>query len=422
MSSRALVRRGNNNIAWGATAAQRRMIRNIAAMAWRNRRRIAQGARAARDAASRAREVIHNRNRRTATNSRNYAGTRRGRRKFYKVQGIANGTTHTTTRMLVRKTPRYQRFLRKLFKTNPLKKKYINRFGFAWMGADAASKTIWYSVCHLKFNNICKYMQERVVEPYQDTATTDAIAMANNRAGNLPDAYIYIGKCTFNYEIYNPTNYIVTVFIYDLICKHDTPHEIKYNAATNSTNSAPEACMCRGADPMENTHNVNAPWVVADPTTEKTNTYWNSIGTKPTDYHLFNTMWKIKGVKKIVLPPTSSHHHVVVYNPKKKITQASLFYPREHYTAVSKNGIAGITQATLFGFQGQVAVENNQASDNTSTIGTLPGKIIVNVVKKVNVWQGTLNAQIIQSETSLKTSWTKPTIFTDLVEQDATAT
>lgn len=420
MSSRALVRRGNHNIAWGASAAQRRMIRNIAAMAWRNRRRIAQGARAARDAASRAREAIHNRNRRT--NPRNYAGTRRRNKKFYKVQGIAGGTTHTTTRMLVRRTPRYQRFLRKLFKTNPLKKKYINRFGFAWMGAAAASKTIWYSVCHLKFNNICKYMQERLVEPLQNIGTTAPTTVSTTRIGNSPDAYIYIGKCTYSYELYNPTNYIVTVFIYDLICKHDTPHEIKYNDAVSTENSAPEACMYKGANPMENTHDANNPWAVTDPTYEKERVYYNTIGTKPTDYHLFNTMWKVKGVKKVVLPPTSSHHHIVVYNPKKKITNASLFYPREHYTAASKNGIAGITQCTLFGFQGQVAVENDTADDNTDKIGTLPGKIIVNCIRKANIWQGTLNAQIIQSETSLKTSWTKPTIFTDLVEQDATAT
>jgi len=37
------------------------------------------------------------------------------------------------------------------------------RIGFAWMGAAANSKTIWYSVCHLKFNNIRQYFQERIM-------------------------------------------------------------------------------------------------------------------------------------------------------------------------------------------------------------------------------------------------------------------
>ena len=126
--------------------------------------------------------------------------------------------------------------------------------------------------------------------------------------------------------------------------------------------------------------------------------------------------------KKIVLPPCSSHHHIVIFNPKRKVTLGSLFYPREKWHANDKYGLGGMTQATLFGFQGQVAVEDNQSTDNTNSIGTLPGKLLVNCVKKVNVYNGTLNVRQIIQETSLKTSWTKPTIFSDLVEAEATAT
>lgn len=110
-------------------------------------------------------------------------------------------------------------------KTNPTKKKYINRFGFSWMGAAAASKTIWYSVCHLKFNNIVNYIQDRIITPDQNLGTP-AIPQSNTNLGNSPDSFIYVGKCTFQYELYNPTNYIMTVYIYDLICKHDTPWEL----------------------------------------------------------------------------------------------------------------------------------------------------------------------------------------------------
>jgi len=53
--------------------------------------------------------------------------------------------------------------MKKLFKSQLIKQTYINRFGFVWMGASAASKTIWYSVCHLKFNNLCNYMENRIV-------------------------------------------------------------------------------------------------------------------------------------------------------------------------------------------------------------------------------------------------------------------
>lgn len=416
MSSRAIVRRRRNSVVptygnralWGTSVVARNVMRRaMRHYAQRFRQRVRAQARQAVQRAARQRRYNANRG----------LG---GNKQYTTIRGNASGTTHTTTRMIVRKTPREQRFLRKMFQNNPIANKYVNRFGFAWMGSAKASKTTWYSVCHLKFNNIVKYMQGRMVEPFNDIGQTSTTVGAKQAVGNNPDAFIYIGKCTFSYELYNPTNYIMTVYIYDLICKRDTPHYITYSDIVEDMSSAPENCMRKGAESMFDAPN-NATWTVADPTLE-TGTYFNTIGMKPTDYHLFNTLWKVKGIKKIVLPPTASHHHVVVFNPKKKITNASLFYPREKLTASAKNGIGGITQATLFGFQGQVAVEDNQSTDNTNSIGTLPGKLLVNCVKKVNVYNMTLTAKNIISESSLKNTWTKPTIFSDLVEVTAGAT
>lgn len=400
---------------WNTSVLARNILRKAM------RRRLEQ---IARNAGTRLREVYRQRRARKRIqdfNRKNYTATLRGRKKFYEVRGSASGPTHTTTRMIVRKTPRKQKFLRKLFRTNPLSTKYVNRFGFAWMGAGAASKTIWYSICHLKFNNIVKYMQTRPVTPDQNMNATSTVVMERQKIGNSPDTFIYVGKCTFTYELYNPTNYNMIVWIYDLICKRDTPNGIFYNDANNDQNSAPEACMQKGSESMFDNAN-NPTWTVGDPTVENTNTYFNTIGMKPTDYHLFNTLWKVKGIKKIILPPTTGHIHTVVFNPKKKITQANLFYPHEFWSSTVKAGLGGLTQATLFGFQGQVAVENDQSTDNTTSIGTLPGKLLVSCVKKVNIWNSQLISQRIIQETDLKNSWTKPTIFTDLVEQDAEAT
>jgi len=199
------------------------------------------------------------------------------------------------------------------------------------MGAAAASKTIWYSVAHLKFNNIANYMKNRLISPNQSIGIDADEAISRTAISNGPDAFIYVGKCTFNYELYNPTNYIITCYIYDLICKRDTPYGITYSDVNNDTSSAPENCMQKGSESMRDTVN-NPSWTVADPTDEQ-GTYFNSLGMKPTDYHLFNTLWKVKGLKKIILPPGSSHHHVVIFNPKTKITNASLFYPHENWTA-----------------------------------------------------------------------------------------
>lgn len=422
MAGGQLVRRANHypiDRGGGRVVYSRRMAlaaaRNLLRRYIRRRGAIQRGIRATRNVANRAREAIHRRNR----NNYDYHIRGHGNRRFYRIQGTASGTTHTTTRMIVRKTPKQQRFLRKLFRNNPIKNKYVNRFGFAWMGASDCSRATWYSICHLKFNNITKYFRYRPNLPQQNLNTTAYGTNNTQMYGNSPDTFIYIGKCTFSYELYNPTNYIMTVYIYDLICKHDTPHPITYSDAEADESSAPENCMQKGSKSMSDAE--PASWTVGDPTVE-IGTKWNELGMKPTDYHLFNTIWKVKGMKKIILPPTASHQHVVVFNPKAKITNASLFYPREGLSAVSKNGLAGLTQATLFGFQGQVAAPNGTAHDTTGDIGTLPGKLLVSCVKKVNVWNLQMTSQVTISENDLQHDINHPTIFTDLIEQDAEAT
>lgn len=356
------------------------------------------------------------------------------KKKYVQVRGNAAGTTHTTSRLITRATPREQRFLRKIFKTNPVSVKYVNRFGFAWMGAADFSKTIWYSVCNLKFNNILEFFQKRPTAPTQEVGGLTPSLTSRSAIVNHPSASIYLGKCTYMYEIYNPTNYIVTVYIYDLVCKKDTPYTITYGDASGAVgNSAPENCMHMGSLSWQSSGNNNVIWTLADPTKELgagesdmgQNAVWNNVGMKPTDYMNFNTLWKVKGVKKIILPPASSHHHNVIYNKKKVITLGNLIYPRMNANTVdnkaSKRGLAGITQATLFGFEGQIAV-NNDTNQDTINVGTLPGKLIVKCIRKENIHNIPLQVETVVNENNLVSTMNKPTIFTDLVEQDAMAT
>lgn len=313
------------------------------------------------------------------------------------------------------------------------------------MGAAQASKTIWYSVCHLKWNNVIKYMNDRLITPNMGTTQESSNVVNSNWQGNTAENFIYLGKCTFQYELYNPTNYIITVYVYDLVCKRDTPYPITYSDANEDRSCAPENCMQRGSEPIMSYPFDNeaegAEWKVADQTFETnaggSTVWWNSIGMKPTDYHYFNVFWKVKGMKKIILPPGSSHHHTVVYNPKRKVTLADLYYPHQNWSlnkklhgdnteSKGKYGLAGITQATLFGFQGQVAVDTDVSGtdvdkDNTNNVGTLPGKIVVNCIKKVNVWNTDFVSSKIISEMSLLNNWNKPMIFTDLIEKQPTA-
>lgn len=340
--------------------------------------------------------------------------TKTKKKRSKPVKANTSGTTRTTTRIIKRKATKDIKFMKKIWKVNPQKIKYINRFGFSWVGATANSKTIWYSVCHLKFNNLAGYLKNRVTKSGQTIGSNSTVAGSKNYIGNGPSSSIYLGKCTFQYELYNPTNYIVTVYIYDLIAKRDSVYEIDYSNA-NAVSGAPESQMMKGSMSMTDSES-NPTWAVADPTLEYSGVYWNTIGIKPTDYHLFNTMWKIKGVKKIILPPQATHTHNLIYQPKKVITNASLFYPHEKWTANDKYGVAGITQATLFGFEGQVSTAGQKTSDNLD-VGTLPGKMVVKCVKKINVYNFPIVADVVYSDNNLKNSLTNPLVLTDLTNE-----
>ncbi|AXF52631.1 MAG: capsid protein [Cressdnaviricota sp.] len=424
--------------------------RNRQIIRWTNRAvqtRQRQIARRARDRVARiaatiqtpiGRQAMYNIARYARGRVRNNIRTRlqqRRRRKQIEVR-TANvaGTTHTTSRMIVRQTPGEQLFLRKMFKDTPNVVKYVNRFGFAWMGARDFSKTIWYSVCHLKFNNVYDYLTHKISDAAQtistgySTSQTDGQKIATN-----PASFIYIGKCTFNYEIYNPTNYIMTVYVYDLVCKHDTPYEIKYNdndptKSSSNSNSAPENCMRFGSTSWSSTGtDAGERWVIGDQTNEhnmNSTSYessWNTVGMKPTDYMSFNTIWKVKGMKKIILPPASTHHHVVVFNPKKKLTWGNLMYPRMYLEDnTKKNGIAGLTQSTLFGFEGQIAANKFSENNNDNTnVGTLPGKLYVKCIRKINCYNFPVVSNTVISKNYLRKTLTDPALFTDLTLAEA---
>jgi len=317
--------------------------------------------------------------------------------------------------MIVRKTPKEQRFLRKMFKEHSQHQKYVQRFGFSFVGAGVYNEAIWYSITHLKFNNIMDYLLRRVLDQAANVGSSDATVNSTTKFGNTPSNFIYLCKCTFNYEIYNPTNYNMTVYIYDLICKQDTPEEISYGSSQNVNSScSPECCMQASAQALRNT-DTNYGWSVANPVSS-TNSDWRTIGMKPTDYYYFNTMWKVKGFKKLILPPQTAHHHVVVFNPKKKISLGGFLYPRKKHESNDKHGVGGITQSTLFGIEGQVAT-NDQTVDSVDNenVTTLPGKVVIKCVRKVNVFNFELNTSTINQSNNLA-QLTKPMIFSDLFQ------
>lgn len=348
---------------------------------------------------------------------------RRRKKKYHRIVANTSGTTHTTSRMIVRPTPKSQKLIRKIFREGEANHvKYVQRFGFSFIGASSNNLAIWYSITHLKFNNIYDMLIHRVNSTTQAVGGTAWSLNQPNEVGNEPTNFIYLGKCTFNYELYNPTNYNMTVYIYDLVCKHDTPFQIQYGSGQTLTNSSsPEVCMQQSANALVNQTNPGG-WTVADPTDEvahaagdpQTTPEWRTVGMKPTDYYYFNATWKVKGMKKIILPPASAHHHVVVFNPKQKISLGSFMYRYRRHEIGDKHGVAGLTQSTLFGIEGQVATEADQTADNEK-VGTLPGKLVVKCIRKMNVYNFLTKTSTIISKNQLQ-KLTKPEIFSDLFE------
>ena len=142
---------------------------------------------------------------------------RKRKGQYRKVVAREAGTTNTTAKMITRKTPRQIRRLRKLFRTNPLKVKHVQRFGFQWIAQEESSTQEtknnicgWYSVCHLKFNNVSEYYRKRIVNSYQFVGNVATTASNNNMdiqtrsMGNMPDNLMYIYQYILNYLAYFP--------------------------------------------------------------------------------------------------------------------------------------------------------------------------------------------------------------------------
>lgn len=354
---------------------------------------------------------------------RTLQNSRRRKKKYKRIVANTSGTTHTTSRMIVRKTPQQQKFMRKLFREGEANHvKYVQRFGFSFVGAANNNEAIWYSITHLKFNNIYDMLAHRVMGYLQETGTVDPQSESTVSVANQPTNFIYLGKCTFNYELYNPTNYNMTVYIYDLICKNDTPRPIAYGSNQTTSNScSPEICMQASTSYLQRVGQNNG-WFVSDPTLEvanqvdapQTNPTWRTVGMKPTDYFYFNSLYKVKGMKKIILPPASAHHHVVIFNPKQKITLGTFMFRNQTKTTTDKHGVAGLTQSTLFGIEGQVATEADQEADNEK-VGTLPAKLVIKCVRKMNVYNFNMRTSTIIQKNQLQTL-EAPEIFSDLFE------
>lgn len=354
---------------------------------------------------------------------------RRYRRGKAKVQGkkVYQNTSASSVWLYKKKKKLAQtKQIRKLFKAgDTIKRENIQNEGTAIVKNIGLNKYRYFSQQHLTVTDIYKLLHHMPVHSllgttlssasksnnnynytttpenmasamFQDSITSSSLSYdANGQTlDNVRNVYsnrineglgMYLGKCTYTYDIVNPTNYTIFVDIYDLVARQDyINHDYQTDAYkkildNNSTNAgkdidgttttntsitypgvpSPEACMYYGSTYLDNINsnfqstaggatNLPISTTAQNPTTissateyrmrisqsffddpfgETTNiAKWNSLGTKPTHYRFFNKLWKIKKINRVVLGPNATYKHTQVIKLGQLIDRGSFFY------------------------------------------------------------------------------------------------
>ena len=356
---------------------------------------------------------------------------RRYRRGKAKVQGkkVYQNTSASSVWLYKKKKKLAQtKQIRKLFKAgDTIKRENIQNEGTAIVKNIGLNKYRYFSQQHLTITDIYKMLHHMPVHQLLDSVYSGAQKVSNSNsyyynadpstqsqamftdsiAGNtltfdnnnqttenLRNVYsnkvnegmgMYLGKCTYTYDIVNPTNYTIYVDLYDLVARQDyINHDYQTTqyqkvVDNNSTNAgkdidgttttntsitypgvpSPEACMYYGSTYLDNINSSyqstvggatnlpvstssSAPTTISsateyrmrisqsffdDPFGDTTNiAKWNSLGTKPTHYRFFNKLWKIKKINRIVLGPNATYKHTQVIKLGQLIDRGSFFY------------------------------------------------------------------------------------------------
>lgn len=311
-------------------------------------------------------------------------------------------------------TKQQQRKINRRFKNGqatPYVLETENRFIDTTTQRTDQSKFMWFT--HFTMGYVQQAWRNFKFPESYNTYTNDLGTTNNNNIQLDPNQSIYFSKCTSKYEIFNPTNYDMTVVIYDIVCKEDTRYENTsfmvnsqenelYEIGPNVDN--PISLWDRGYRMVKGRYNL----VTGTSTTQTTQVSSPSVGrevwdiqSKPTDSYPFNMHYKIVKKRTFKLQPGANMHHKFIWRPKCLMSRGyyGYKYADNPQGTLVENGSANIaiknlTCGTLFKFYGQISGDTSSVN-NASGVSTmkdekavtnLSGRLMVKEWCKINTY------------------------------------
>lgn len=164
----------------------------------------------------------------------------------------------------------------------------------------------------------------------------------------------FLESLKYHFKIYNPTNSIVTVYIYDLLAKSEVP-------LGDSDSNAYTCLSLATSDPSQTSGGTySAPGI-------------GSFGMSPFYYERFKRNWKVTKRQKIALDPGQSHEHDGYFVYNKKI------HAIDYKQGINVQTVAWITRSVLFMIEGTAV---NDATPFQSNVEIAPS--CVDIVYNAN--------------------------------------
>lgn len=273
------------------------------------------------------------------------------------------------------------------------------------------AKFMWFTHCGMA------YLQQAFSHfkfgSNQDITANVSTVTSQTSTNTAPNQAMYFSKCVSKYEIFNPTNYDMTVVIYDIVCKEDTRNENTsfminshendlYELGTNTDN--PISLWDRGYKAVKGRYNLDGLGNADTIQVAKANInhdIWDIQG-KPTDSYPFNIHYKIVKKRTFKLQPGANMHHKFVWRPKCLMSRGFYGYKYQDnpiYTAGVENGtpdiaIKNLTCGTLFKFYGQISGDTASTLNssghsemlNEKAVTNLSGRLMVKEWTKINAY------------------------------------
>lgn len=297
---------------------------------------------------------------------------------------------YNKTKFTLPVTNRQQKIINKRFKEgySPFERNLVKQIQLTNFTETNKAKYIWrtYSTLDLIRKAFEYFPQDSSTPGTVTSASSDTYLKSEEQS-------VYINAVSNSYEILNPTNYDVTMVVYDIVYKEDTTYSAgNYHmedlSALTSVRQDPIHLIKTGLDNfsghMESAGTETTSVIVGD--SVQSTLALDSIEVKPTMSYPFNIYCKIIRKQTFRLQPGATMTHLFKYRPKALINRGYLYKYKNFFEAGNSEDIAikNLTCGSLFKIYGQLA----NTGDNTlvGNVANLAGRLCIKERTKVNYY------------------------------------